>query len=200
MCLDIKNFYLMVQLDYFEYMNMPLTLFPSWIQEQYNLASMAYKGCFHLDMRQTVWWLPQAGILANKRLRCKLATFGYHKHVKTPGLWYHGTRPISFTLVVDDFVVKYVSQKDIGHLTGAIKLTYTLTKDWMGNLYCGIALDCDYRNRTVNILMPGYMKKKLQEYNHVKTSQCILTWLYSPAPKQYGTKPQVLLPPDNLPI
>jgi hypothetical protein len=33
MCLDIKNFYLMAHLDYFEYMRMPLTLFPSWTQE-----------------------------------------------------------------------------------------------------------------------------------------------------------------------
>ena len=31
MCLDIKNFYLSVPLDRFEYMKMPLALFPSWI-------------------------------------------------------------------------------------------------------------------------------------------------------------------------
>ncbi len=68
MCLDIKNFYLTVRLDYFEYMRMPLTSFPIWIQEQYNLAAMAYKGFVHLEKRRAVWRLPHAGILANKHL------------------------------------------------------------------------------------------------------------------------------------
>jgi hypothetical protein len=30
MCLDIKNFYLMAVLKYFEYMGIPLSLFPTW--------------------------------------------------------------------------------------------------------------------------------------------------------------------------
>jgi hypothetical protein len=38
MCLDIKNFYLTAKLDYFEYMHMPLSLSPLWIQEQYNMV------------------------------------------------------------------------------------------------------------------------------------------------------------------
>ncbi len=49
----------------------------------------------------------------------------------------------------------------------SIKATYTLTEDWSGNLYCGIKLDCDYVGRTAAISMPGYIAKKLQEYNHV---------------------------------
>jgi hypothetical protein len=102
-------------------------------------------------------------------------------------------------LVVDNFGVKYVNQEDIIHLIGAFKLTYTHTKDWTGNLYCRIALDWDYKNRTVNISMPGNIMKKLQEYNHVKTLQCIQTCPYSPAPKQYGTKAQAPLPPDQSP-
>jgi hypothetical protein len=138
---------------------MPLTLFLSWIQEQYNLAALAYKGFVNLEMRWAVWGLPQAGILANKCLWHKLAPFGYCVHVKTTGLWYHKTRLISFTLVVDNFGVKYVNQEDINHLIGTIKSTYTLTKDWTGNLYRGIALDWDYENRTFNILMPGYIQK-----------------------------------------
>jgi hypothetical protein len=120
-------------------------------------------------MRWVVWGLPQAGILANKRLRWKLAPFGYFKHVNTPGLWYHKSHPILFTLVVDDFGVKYVNKEDVDHLVESIKATYTLTKDWTSNLYCNIALNWDCDNRTVDISMPGYIKKKLQESNHVKS-------------------------------
>jgi hypothetical protein len=77
MCLDINFFYLTAKLEYFEYMRMPLELFPIWIQEQYNLKMLAYKGFVHLEMQRAVWGLPQAGILANKCLHHKLAPFGY---------------------------------------------------------------------------------------------------------------------------
>ncbi len=50
MCLDVNNFYLTAKLEYFEYMCMPLELFPIWIQEQYNLKMLAFKGFLHLEM------------------------------------------------------------------------------------------------------------------------------------------------------
>jgi hypothetical protein len=70
MCLDIKNFYLTAPLDCFEYMKMPLSLFPSWTKEQYNLDKLAKNRFVDLEMCRAVWGLPQAGILANKLL-CK---------------------------------------------------------------------------------------------------------------------------------
>ena len=118
-------------------MKMPLSLFPKWIVGQYDLNTHAKDGWVHLEMRRAVWGLPQAGILANKRLRQKLAPFGYSECVDTPGLWIHQTRPISFTLIVDNFGVKYVSQVDVDHLIASVRSTYTLTEDWSGDLYCG---------------------------------------------------------------
>jgi hypothetical protein len=100
------------------------------------------------------------------------------------------------TLVVDDFGVKYVSQDDIDHLIASIKETYTLTKDWTGDLYCGIKLEWDYKNQTVDISMPGYIKKKLQEYEHVRPSKP-QNCPYSPELKQYGSKAQWPLPKDT---
>ncbi len=37
MCLDIKKIYLTAALEYFEYMKIPLNLFPEWTIKQYNL-------------------------------------------------------------------------------------------------------------------------------------------------------------------
>ncbi len=128
-----------------------------------------------------------------------MAPFGYYKHVNTPGLWYHKTRPISFTLVVDDFGVKYVNKEDADHLIASIKSTYTLTEDWTGDLYCGISLDWNYADQTVDISMPGYIKKKLQEYKHIK-SKMIQTTPYAPAPKQFSLEAQRSPPVDTLPI
>jgi hypothetical protein len=100
MCLDSEFFYLTAALEYLKYMKMPLTLFPSWIVKQYDLKTHSKDGWVNLEMRWAVWGLPQVGILANKHLQCKLAPFGYYECVNTPGLWYHETQPISFTLVV----------------------------------------------------------------------------------------------------
>jgi hypothetical protein len=105
------------------------------------MVELALNWYVHLEMTHAVWGLPQAGILANKSVRHKLAPVGYYEHTNTPGLWYHKMRPISFTLVVDYFGVKYVNKVDIKHLIASIKKMDTLTEDWMGNLYCGIFLD-----------------------------------------------------------
>jgi hypothetical protein len=92
--------------------------------------------------------------------------------------------------------VKYVDKADVDHLIASIKMTYTLTKDWTGNLYCGIKLRWDNKNCTVDISKPGHIQKKLQEYMHVhptKPQHC----LYSPEPKQFSSKAQQPLPRDN---
>jgi hypothetical protein len=103
MCLNIKHSYLTTALEYFEYMKIPLSLFPMWTIEQYKLNKLAVGNCVYIKMRCAVWGLPQAGILANKCLRQKLAPFGYHESVNTRGLWMHESWPITFTLVVDNF-------------------------------------------------------------------------------------------------
>jgi hypothetical protein len=86
MCLDIKNFHLTAALDYYEYMKIPLALFPEWIKKQYNLDTHARDGFVFLEIRRVVWGLPQAGILANKLLRKRLKPHGYYECINTPGL------------------------------------------------------------------------------------------------------------------
>ena len=81
----------------------------------------------YLEIRQAIYGLPQADILANKLLRERLEPFGYYEVAHTPGLWRHTWRPVSFTLVVDDFGVKYVGKKHAWHLVEALKkCTYQL--------------------------------------------------------------------------
>ncbi len=49
-CLDIKKNYLTAALKYYKYMTMPLSLFPIWIVEQYDLNTNAKDGWVHLEM------------------------------------------------------------------------------------------------------------------------------------------------------
>jgi hypothetical protein len=165
MYLDINFFYRTMALEYFKYMQIPLALFPALTIEQYNLNTMALDGWVYIKMRRTVWGLPLADILANKSLCRKLAPFGYYESVNTLGLWQHESRPLTFTLVVDDFGVKFVIKDNVDHLMPCISTTYKLTEDWTGNLYCGITLEWDYVACTVNISMPGYIKKNCKNIN-----------------------------------
>ena len=103
-----------------------------------------------------------------------------------------------FTLVVDNFGVKYVGKEHADHLISCLKQSkYKLTEDWTGSLYCGISLDWNYDAGYVDISMPGYIKKKLHEYGHVCPPNRIQTCPYSPEPKTYGAKAQAPLPSDD---
>jgi hypothetical protein len=69
--------------------------------------------------------LPQAGILANQLSQRNLAKDGYRPTQNTHGLWKYDTRSISFSLVVDDFTVKYVGRENAEHLMECIKKIIT---------------------------------------------------------------------------
>ena len=54
--------------------------------------------------------LKQAGRIANNRLKAHLAKFGFAPVPRTLALWKHDTKPIFFSLVVDNFGVKYIGK------------------------------------------------------------------------------------------
>ena len=110
----------------------------------------------YMECRKGMYGLPQAGILANKLLKKRLAKFGYIETRHTPGLWKHIWRPVQFTLVVDNFGVKYVGREHADHLCEAIqKCGYKIETDWKGNLYYGVTLAWNYRERYLDVTMPG---------------------------------------------
>jgi hypothetical protein len=129
MMMDIKNYHLSTPLPRFEYMKMLLSRFPEEIVQKYILNALAVDGWVYIEIRKGMYGLKQAGLLANQLLQTRLAPFGYYPARHTPGLWLHKTRPISFTLVVDDFGVKYVDKQHAEHLRNALLRTYELTID-----------------------------------------------------------------------
>ena len=66
------------------------------MDKKYKLLDHVYNIYVYIEMQRAMWGLPQAGILISKRLRRKLAPFGYLECVNTLGLWKHETRPINF--------------------------------------------------------------------------------------------------------
>ena len=106
---DIKSFFLTAPLDRYEYMKMPLDLFPEHTIQQYDLRNKAKNGFVYLEIRRCMYGLPMARALANKLLRERLAPHGYYEVAHTPGLWRHVWHPLSFTLVVDVLVLNMLA-------------------------------------------------------------------------------------------
>jgi hypothetical protein len=193
MMMDIKNCYLGTPLPRFEYMKMLLSRFPEEIVQKYNLNAFAVDGWVYIEIRKGMYGLKQAGLLANQLLQTRLAPFGYYPARHTPELWLHKMQPISFTLVVDDFAVKYVSKQHAEHLQDALLRTYELTTDWTATVYSGMNLKWDYKSRTCDISMPGYVSNMLSKFQHdapkhpQHTPSRYVTPVYG-AKTQYATK------------
>ena len=197
MGLDVGNFYLETPMERYEYMKMPLALFPAHTIEQYKLHDRAKNGFVYLEIRRAIYGLPQAGSLANKQLRKYLAPAGYYECAHTPGLWRHVTRPIHFSLVVDDFGVKYVGKEHADHLIQTLRKHYeAVTEDWEGKLYCGITLEWNYTERWLDISMPGYVEKLRKRYHHEVPSKPQHSPYRAP-PKIFGAAAQDTIPADT---
>ena len=113
-----------------------------------------------------MYGLPHAGIIAQRLLEERLKKNGYRQSDKTPGFWKHDTRSIRFTLIVDDFRVKYVCRKHANHIINVLKKHYTVAEYWEGEKYGGITLDWDYTKRQVNFSMPEYVKDSHIRFQH----------------------------------
>jgi hypothetical protein len=143
-----------------------LSRFPEEIANKYNLNALAVDGWVYIEIRKGMYGLKQAGLLANQLLQTRLAPFGYYPARHTPGLWLHKTRPISFSLVVDDFSVKYVVKQHADHLQNALLETFELTMDWAATVYSDMTLKWDYKNRGCDISMHGYVSNVLSKFQH----------------------------------
>ena len=167
MTIDLKDFYLMTPMARYEYFRMKLELFPDDIILEYNLRDKVDdKGYVYCEVKRGMYGLPQAGIIAQKLLTTRLHKAGYTQSNVTPGYWRHAWRPISFTLVVDDFGVKYINKADAEHLIAVLKQDYKCDTDWEGTRYLGLTLDWDYANHEVHLSMPGYIDKALARFGH----------------------------------
>jgi hypothetical protein len=134
MMMDIKNYYLGTPLPTYEYMRLPISILQIDIIEKYKLTHLAVNGWVYLEIRKDMYGLKQSGLLANQLLHKRLKPFGYHPARHRPGLWLHSTKPTAFSLVVDDFAVKYLKEADAHNLRNALLRHYEITTDWGGTV------------------------------------------------------------------
>jgi hypothetical protein len=123
----------------------------------YNLEAKIHDGYVYAEVRKGMYGLPQAGKLANDRLRKFLAPAGYVPCTVTPGLWRHQ----------HDFGIRYTNDRDdVEQLLAILQQEYKCTIDWEGNRYVGLTLAWDYGKGTCDISMPGYIQRAILRFEH----------------------------------
>ena len=198
MTADVKNFYLNTPLKRYKYMKLRMSDVPEEVILEYNLEEKATSdGFIYIEIRKGMYGLPQAGSLAQALLEKRLEKHDYFQSKIIPGLWSHKTRPIAFSLVVDDFGIKYCGREHADHLLAVLREHYEVTVDDNGSKYIGLTLDWDYATREVHISMPGYVKKALQKFQH--TPRRIQNSPYPFTEPIYGAKVQYAEDDDQSP-
>ena len=85
-------------------------------------------GYIYARVNKAWYGLKQAGKIAHDDLVQHLADAGYVKAPLVEGYFRHKTRPIDFTLVVDDFLIKYTNDEDLEHLRTTISKHYVQSR------------------------------------------------------------------------
>jgi hypothetical protein len=162
MTADIKDFYLGTPLREPEYMRIKLDHIPQDVIAKYDMDKYAHNGSVIVAVHKGIYGLPQAGKLAQDRLIKHLATHGYHLADNTPCLFKHESNSVSFTLVVDDFGIKYTKSEDADHLLAALRELYIMTEDRaVTQKFVGITIEHERNKNIIYMSMPGYCEKAL---------------------------------------
>ena len=164
--LDIKDFYLGSDLEHDEYMWLTRAQVPPDLVERYGSRIIWSGDKTLVRIKKGLYGLPQAGRLAHDKLTKLLAKHGYST-TNTPCLFQHATNGISFTLVVDDFLIKWQDRKTLEHLFSAIREEYKFDVDEEATKYIGMTLAYDKVKRTITLSMPGYVAAALRRFNVV---------------------------------
>ena len=165
--LDVSNFY--YGADIFgrpPSIRIPLRHYPASLLSDLQLSPFVQtdrsgQPFLYADVKKCIPGLPQSGLLSQLRLLSHLESHGFYE-TATPMLFRHVSRPISFTLVVDDFGVKYSDVADCRFLRTCLEEQYEVTGSEVGTQYLGYAIAYDRAARTISLSLPNYIAKLLQ--------------------------------------
>jgi hypothetical protein len=162
--LDISDFHLGTPLppSRYNHIRISIKMIPDEIMKRYHLYGMECTCFVYFEICHYMYGLPQAGRPSQIRLIEHLAHHGYRQCLNNPCLFRHRTRDVIFSLVVDDFGVRYGSQSDIDHLEKTLNLNdYKITISPDGDQYLGMNIAFNTARTAFTISIPGYVQKML---------------------------------------
>ena len=167
MTISVKDFYLNTPMARRNYMHLKLSDLTESVVQQYKLESKATKdGYAHVEIRCGVYGLPHAGPIAQQLLEKQLNKKGYKQIEITPGLGTQEWSPISLSLCMDDFGLKYFGRQHPDHLMSFLKEHYKIYHDWKSKRYLGLDIGWDHDNRKVHPSMLAYIAEALTRFEH----------------------------------
>jgi hypothetical protein len=188
---DISDMYLHSQLEEPEYMWIRLCDIPPATVQHFNIKNYITSDSTKVAVRIKggMYGLPQAGLLAQKKLVKVLYDHGYYMCKNTTCLFKHKVLPTEFTLTVDDFAISHLPN-DLQHLLDALKSVYPITFETGTSIidYIGFKAEFNYHIpiRTCKLSMPGYMKAACDRFNIHPTTNTHNPEIYVPV--VYGSK------------
>jgi hypothetical protein len=110
-------------------MRLKLSDNPEEITTKYKLSEIATEdGYVYCETQKGMYGSPPVGIITQDLLQDCLLKVGYHQSKILPGLWTHEMRKTYFTLVNDNFAIKFKSMEHAHHLIKALKQDYTIKR------------------------------------------------------------------------
>ena len=150
---------------------------------------------FRID--QTMYGLKDAGKLSNLRLLSLLSQSGFLE-TRTPCLFRHVSRPITFVLVVDDFGVKYQNRDDFDFLVSCLSRLYHVKSHPIASKFLGFALSHNRAKRTLSLSYPGYIAALLLRLRPLGVKPATTPAIYHPP--LYGSSTPQSASTDSSPL
>ena len=124
-----------------------------------------------MDIRKGIPGIKQYGRLSSDRLTKNLVRNGYAPVPHTPSLWRHHTPNLVFSLIVNNFLIKYTHKGDADHLLKSLQEDYAITQDLTVERYLVLTLKWEYFNRNVSISIPVYVQAPLLKFQSNATTK-----------------------------
>ena len=146
---------------------------PKDFQSQHNLHALVDNpGCVCAQINWSLHRLEENGSIANEDIVVDHSLqFGRHEIKHTAGLFTHVTRPIQFSLVVDDFGVKWVNHADLNHLLESPRTKHTMTCDSEWKQFAEMHLQWNCDTGKVVCSMDWHVKDALRELEVTKSKR-----------------------------
>lgn len=163
---DITDFYLGTPLDEPEYLIIQRSQLSQQYQDKYNDPRYWKNDTILMKVVKTIYGLKQSGLLSQKALVQHLKDNGYAQTKSNECLFTNLDNTVQFSLVVDDFGIKYTNIDNAKHLVSVLQMKYGVTVDWKGTKYLGMHIDFQKEKGRVHISMPTYVDKALSKLDH----------------------------------
>ena len=165
--MDLKDFYLGSKLLRPEWVRIKVSRIPEATRIKYNLNDFIDNGSILFEVNGSMYGHSASGRLANADLVKHLAAHGYTQNADLPCLFEHASNGISFTLVVDDFGIKYdhANIEALYDLKRILEIRYPEVHfDITGKKYIGVTLNWNYSENWFETSMPTVVPAALARF------------------------------------